>query len=70
MVRTPPGAGADAGKGFRAYSKETGEVVWETMFPAGNVGSPVTYMHEGKQYIVLPIGSLAHPGEWLALALP
>lgn len=70
MVRTPPGAGPNAGKGFRAFDKQTGDVVWETTFPAGNVGSPITYLHEGKQYIVLPIGSLDHAGEWVALALP
>ncbi len=70
MVRTPPGAGPEAGKGFRAFDKETGAVVWETTLRAGTVGSPITYLHEGRQYIVLPIGSLDSPGEWVALALP
>ena len=70
MVRTPPGAGEDAGKAFRAYNKDSGTVIWETIFPAGTNGSPITYMHDGKQYIVMPIGSLTHPGEWVALALP
>ena len=70
MVRTPPGAGSEAGKAFRAFDKETGEEVWETSFRAGNVGSPITYLHAEKQYIVLPIGSLDYPGEWIALALP
>ena len=70
MVRTPPGAGPDAGKRLRAYNKTSGAVVWETEFAAGTNGSPITYLHDGKQYIVLPIGSLDHPGEWIALALP
>ena len=70
MVRTPPGAGEDAGKAFRAYNKDSGAVIWETIFPAGTNGSPITYMHDGKQYIVMPIGALTHPGEWVALALP
>ena len=70
MVRTPPGAGADAGKKFRAYDKNSGDVIWETEFPAGTNGSPITYMHDGAQYIILPIGSFDHPGEWVALALP
>ena len=35
MVRTPPGAGPDTGKGFRAFDKEAGDVVWEPTFPAG-----------------------------------
>ena len=55
---------------LRAFDKESGEVVWEIELPAGTNGSPITYLHEGRQYIVLPIGSLRHPGEWVALALP
>jgi hypothetical protein len=27
-------------------------------------------MHAGKQYVVVPIGSRTHPGEWVALSLP
>ena len=70
MIRTPPGGGPDAGRTFRAFDKETGAVVWEFELPAGTNGSPITYVHDGRQYIVLPIGSLEHPGEWVALALP
>jgi len=70
MVRTPPGAGADAGKKFRAYDKNSGDVIWETEFPAGTNGSPITYMHDNKQHIVIPIGSVDYTGEWVALALP
>jgi quinoprotein glucose dehydrogenase len=68
MVRTPPGGGHD--NLVRAYDKVSGAVVWETPLPAGANGSPITYMHNGKQYIVVPIGSNTHPGEWVALALP
>jgi quinoprotein glucose dehydrogenase len=70
MIRTPTSGGPDAGDGFRAFDKSTGAVVWETALPAGTNGSPMTYMHAGRQYIVLPIGSRTHPGEWIALALP
>jgi glucose dehydrogenase len=70
MVRTPTGGGPDSGKGFRAFDKETGELLWETRLPAGTTGSPLTYMHGGKQFIVLPIGGRDHPSEWIALALP
>jgi quinoprotein glucose dehydrogenase len=66
-VRTPPGGG---GKKFRAYDKANGAVVWETEFPAGVTGAPMTYMHNGKQYIVVAIGSADHPAEFVALALP
>ena len=30
----------------------------------------MTYMHNGKQYIVLPIATADHPAELVALALP
>ena len=40
---------------FRAYDKATGDVVWEYELPAGTTGAPVTYMHEGKQFIVVGI---------------
>ena len=30
----------------------------------------MTYMHRGKQYIVVAIGSADHPPEFVALALP
>ena len=69
MVRTPPGAGADAGKKFRAFDKTSGEVLWDITLEAGNTGSPITYMHDGTQYIVLPTGSSDRAGEWVALAL-
>ena len=44
------------GRMFRAFDKATGAVVWETELPAGTTGAPITYMHQGKQYIVVAIG--------------
>ncbi|MQA91365.1 MAG: PQQ-binding-like beta-propeller repeat protein [Gemmatimonas sp.] len=67
QVRTPPGGG---GRMFRAYDKESGEVVWETELDAGTTGAAMTYMHEGKQYIVVAIGGRDHPAEFIALSLP
>ena len=55
---------------FRAYDKATGDVVWETELPAGTTGAPMTYMHAGKQYIVVPIGGPDVAGQWVALSLP
>ena len=49
-----PGAG---GRKFRAFDKATGAVVWEIELPAGTTGAPMTYMFEGKQYIVVAVGS-------------
>jgi quinoprotein glucose dehydrogenase len=58
------------GRTFRAYDKATGEVVWETELPSGTTSGPMTYMHQGRQYIVVAVGGRDHPGEWVALALP
>ena len=54
---------------FRAYDKRTGDVVWERELPAGTTGVPMTYLHEGKQYVVVPIGGRDVPGQWVALSL-
>ena len=55
---------------FRAYDKMTGEIIWETELEAGAIGSPMTYMHEGKQYIVVPIGGRNVAAQWVAFSLP
>jgi quinoprotein glucose dehydrogenase len=63
-----PGYG---GKKFRAFDKATGAVVWEMELPAGITGAPMTYMFEGKQYIVAAIGSREQQNTgWVALSLP
>ena len=63
----PPGGG---GKMLRAYDKATGKVVWEMELPGGTTGAPMTYMLNGKQYIVVAVGWKGMPGELIALALP
>ena len=55
---------------FRAYDKATGDVVWEMELEAGTTGVPMSYLHEGKQYVVVPIGGREVPGQWVALSLP
>ena len=54
---------------FRAYDKATGDMIWETELPAGVSGAPMTYLHEGKQYIVMPVSGPDHENELVALAL-
>ena len=61
-----PGAG---GKKFRAFDKATGAVLWVTELPSGTTGSPMTYMANGRQYIVLAYGAGSSTG-LLGLALP
>lgn len=44
---------------LRAYDKRTGELVWRTEIPVGPMtGPPMTYLHEGKQFIVFAAGSV------------
>ena len=58
------------GRVFRAYDKATGDVIWETELTAGTTSGPMTYLHEGKQYVVVAIGGRDEPGEWVALGIP
>ena len=58
------------GKKFRAYDKATGEVVWEIELPGGTTGAPMTYMVDGRQYVVATVGWDDAGSELVALALP
>jgi len=40
------------------------------MYSSGTTGAPMTYMHKGKQFIIVPVGAKDHPAEFIALALP
>ena len=55
---------------FRAYDKATGEILWEETLPSGTTGGPMTYMHDGRQYVVVAVGHSGHEAEWVALTLP
>ena len=63
---TPSG---EPGAMLRAYDKATGAEVGEVYMPAGVSGSPMTYMHEGAQYIVVAVSGGGHAGELLAYRL-
>ncbi len=58
------------GNMLRAHDKATGEVVAEIELPANQTGLPMTYVHEGRQYIVVAVGARGRAGELVALALP
>jgi quinoprotein glucose dehydrogenase len=62
--------GDPGGPMFRAYDKATGEVVAEIELPGKASGAPMTYWHQGRQYIVIAVSSREHPAELVALALP
>ena len=66
----PQWYGGPGGKMFRAYDKASGEVVWETELPGGTSGAPMTYMFNGRQYIIATVGWDDMASEFVALALP
>ena len=63
------GEGTGGSSIFRAHDKTTGEIIAEIDLPASQTGLPMTYMHNGKQYIVMAVSGNG-PAEIVALALP
>ena len=64
---TPSG---EVGAMLRAYDKVTGAEVGAVYMPTGVSGSPMTYLHEGRQYIVLAVSGAGYPAELIAYRLP
>ena len=55
---------------FRAYDKVNGDVLWEMELPGGTTGAPMSYMHEGRQYVVVAVEGIDEPAQWVAFSLP
>ena len=55
---------------LRAVDKRTGDRLGTIEIPAPGQYGMMTYMHEGRQYIVVQISSPAHPGALAAVRLP
>lgn len=55
---------------FRAYDKLTGKEIGAVPIPGPQTGSPMTYMHEGKQYIVVAVSGQGSAAELIGLTLP
>jgi quinoprotein glucose dehydrogenase len=53
-----------------AYDKASGARVGSLFMPAGEGGAPMTYMANGKQYLVIAISSGTYSGELRAYRLP
>jgi quinoprotein glucose dehydrogenase len=62
----------DAPLELHARDKRTGEILASVELPAPGQYGMMTYMHRGKQYVVVQIGSIQtdFPGGLVALALP
>jgi quinoprotein glucose dehydrogenase len=65
----PTSTGA-RGAMLRAYDKATGKEAGAAYIPAPQSGSPMTYMVNGKQYIVLAVSGANYSGELIAFKLP
>ena len=67
VFTTPSG---QRGAMLRAYNKTDGKEVGAVYMPAPESGSPMTYMLNGKQYIVIAVSGGNYSGELLAFRLP
>jgi glucose dehydrogenase len=54
---------------FRAYDKANGQLIAQVDLPVGATGGPMTYLADGKQYIVVPVGGKGYGAGWVALGL-
>ena len=74
MIVAEPGYGptpdGKRGSMLRAYDKRTGRELAALQLPAPQSGSPMTYMLNGRQYLVIAVSGNDYPGELLAYALP
>ncbi len=64
LFASGPGGG---GPMFRALNKKTGELIFEMKLPANETGIPMTYMVNGRQYIVVAVGANGVPAQLVAL---
>jgi quinoprotein glucose dehydrogenase len=66
FATTPNGRGAM----LRAYDKASGNEVGAVFMSAPQTGSPMTYLHDGRQYITVSISGPGSSGELVAYRLP
>lgn len=66
--------GASMDRRIRAYDLATGNLLWRHDLPASGMASPMSYVHEGRQYVLIAAGGHAAFGEFgdalVAFALP
>jgi quinoprotein glucose dehydrogenase len=67
LFTTPSG---ERGAMLRAYDKATGGEVGSVYMPAPQTGSPMTYMLNGRQHLVVSISSREYSGELVVFKLP
>lgn len=67
--------GATMDRQIRAFDVKTGEVLWRYTLPVDATATPMTYIHKGRQYVVINVGGHAmfnreHSDYLIAFALP
>jgi quinoprotein glucose dehydrogenase len=59
---------------FRAFDIDDGRILWEHKLPAGGQAAPMTYVIDGRQFVVIAAGGrsgIGTPGDWIvAFSLP
>ena len=70
LIVAEPGYGptpnGERGSMLRAYDKATGRELAALQLPAPQSGSPMTYMLNGVQYLVIAVSGPGYPGELIA----
>jgi quinoprotein glucose dehydrogenase len=69
------GEGSGGQAVFHAYDKATGADIWQTAIPGPQTSLPMTYVHQGRQYVVVGVRGSAQAGagfgaQLIAYALP
>jgi len=69
------GEGSGGQAVFHAYDKATGADVWQTAIPGPQTSLPMTYVYQGRQYVVVGVRGSAQAGasfgaQLIAYALP
>jgi quinoprotein glucose dehydrogenase len=67
IFTTPSG---QRGAMLRAYDKATGQEVGAVYLPGAQTGGPMTYMLNGRQYLVVAVSGPVFPSELMAFRLP
>jgi quinoprotein glucose dehydrogenase len=67
------GEGSGGQPVFHAYDKTTGADIWQTPIPGQQTSLPMTYVNQGRQYVVVGVRGNATAGtgaQLIAFALP
>lgn len=54
---------------IKARDSDTGELLWKHKLPSGVIGHPMTYQHDGRQYVAIYYGVGGWPGVGLVFDL-